>query len=182
MSRVILIGTTAATVMLTIAAVYFCGGGEIGAIDKKAMKHVALVEYVQARVAWEAGLRKFPDSPKLTYGMGTLLAVRGDLKQAQTYLERAVALSPETPEYHKELGICYLRAGRPADAEQELREVLRLNDAWPEAHFYLGMVYESQGWAELAMKEYVKEVNVNSCCTFAWAKIFDADKRDAARE
>ncbi len=182
MPRVILIGSTAATVMLIITAVFFCDQGDIGAIDKKAMRHYRLGEYEEALVTWEDGLERFPDSPELNYGLGTLLAARGKLKEGQECLEYAVALSPETPEYHKELGICYLQDDRVADAERELTAVLKLNDQWPEAHFYLGLVYERQGKSDLAMKEYVKEVNVNSCCTFAWAKIFDADKGRAEKQ
>ena len=182
MLRAILIGSTAATVMLIIAAVFFCDQGNIGAIDRKAMRHYRLGEYEEALATWEAGLKRFPDSPKLNYGLGTLLAARGNLTEGQQRLEYAAAVSPETPEYHKELGICYLQADRPADAERELKTVLKLNDKWPEVHFYLGLVYERQGKSDLAMKEYVKEVNVNSCCTFAWAKIFEADERRAKKQ
>jgi len=182
MLRAILVGSTAATVMLVIAAVFFCDQGDVAAIDREARKQYDLGKPEEALATLEAGLKRFPDSPKLNYGLGTLLAARGNLKEGQRRLEYAAAVSPETPEYHKELGICYLQADRPTDAERELKTVLKLNDKWPEAHFYLGLVYERQGKSDLAMEEYVKEVNVNSCCTFAWAKIFEADKSRTEKE
>ena len=33
------------------------------------------------------------------------------------------------------------------------------------------MIHEKRGNAELAMKEYVEELNYNPGCTFAWAKV-----------
>jgi Tfp pilus assembly protein PilF len=180
MLRLILIVTTAASVMLVIAAVFFCGEGRIGAIDREGMKHFRMGEYEQALGVWQPALEEFPDSWKLNYRVGTLLAVRKEFAAAEMHLRRALELCPtgrEALEVRKELAICCLRQDKDDEAERELRRVIAEDGEFPEAHFYLGLLYERRGDPEQAMKEYVEEVNVNACCTFAWAKIFAAEKR-----
>jgi Tfp pilus assembly protein PilF len=64
-----------------------------------------------------------------------------------------------------------LQQKRLDDAERELKAVIAAADWYPEAHFYLGHLYEQRGMRDRAIQEYVKELNVNPCCTFAWARV-----------
>ena len=181
MLRVIVVGSAAATVLLIIAAVFFCDDGPVGRIDREGMQHFSAGRLTEAMAAWEKGLEKFPDSGKLTYRVGTALAVKKEFAKAERYLERAVGLSPKDPEARKELALCYFQDGRLDDAERELRAVLRDADWFPEAHFFLGLIYEKRGQREPALREYVKELNVNPACTYAWAKIHTWDGTGAQK-
>jgi len=182
MFRVILVISTSATVMLVIAAVFFCDEGEVGRIDRDAMSLFRQGKLEEASTLWSEGLRKFPDSPRLHYRLGTALATRDDLKAGLPHLERAFQLDPQNLDIQKELSICYLRLDRLDDAERELTRLIERNDSYPEAHFFLGMIYEKRGENERAMEEYVREVNANACCTYAWAKIMTLDERRSQPE
>jgi tetratricopeptide (TPR) repeat protein len=173
--RVILIASTVATVVLVIAAVFFAGEGAIDDIDAEAMTHYRLGETAKAIAVWEAGLREFPDSATLHYRLGTMLAVEGDLVRAAEHLEWAKAVDPERHEIRRELALCYLQAERLADAECELRALLAQADWFPEAHYFLGTIHEKQNRPDEAMKEYIRELNVNPSCTYAWAKVMIPD-------
>lgn len=179
--RLMPIMLAAATVALIIAAVFAGGGGEVGTIDREGMKHFHAGRYALAMGVWEEGLARFPESPRLNYRVGTALAVRGNFPAAAKYLEEAAALSPEDPEICRELALCYLQDERAADAERELKRVLELADWFPEVHYFLGTIYERQGRHDEALGEYVKELNVNPGCTYAWAKIQTWEKA-AAKE
>lgn len=176
MLRAILVGFMAATVMLVIAAVFFCDDGEVGEIDRAGMAHYRRGEYVQSLETWEAGLAKFPDSARLHYRIGTALAVRGNFRDAAAYLELAARLSPDNHEIARELALCYFQDERLGDAERELKQLLARADWFPEAHYFLGLIYEQRGRHDRALEEYVKELNVNPSCTYAWAKIHTWEK------
>jgi len=182
MLRVIIGLSTAATVILIIAAVFFCDRGEIGAIDREGMGHFQAGEYASALGVWRKGLERFPDSAKLHYRVGTTLAVRGDFPEAEVHLERAVGLAPDDPEVRRELALCYFQDDRLDDAECELKRVLAQADWFPEVHFFLGLIYEKRHERELALDEYVRELNVNPACTYAWAKIETWEKPPQAAE
>ena len=50
------------------------------------------------------------------YGLGTLFARRGRVREALRHHEEAVRLAPDDPEAHNHLGIALLDAGLPGDA------------------------------------------------------------------
>jgi len=180
MFRAILVVMTLATAGLTVAAVFFCGEGPVDEIDAAAMRHYRQGQFQKALEVWQTGLERYPDSAKLHYRIGTILAVRGSFKRAATHLERAAALAPEDPEKRKELALCYLQDERCDDAERELRTVLKQAEWFPEAHYFLGSIYEKRGEHKRAMQEYVEELNVNPECAYAWAKVQQSG--DSARD
>ena len=178
MLRAILIGFVSATVMLVIAAAFYCDDGEVGKIDRAGMTHYRRGEYVQSLETWEAGLAEFPGSAKLHFRIGTTLAVRGNFRDAAIYLERGVRLSPDNHEMARELALCYFQDERLSDAERELKGLIARADWFPEAHYFLGLIYEQRGRRDRALEEYVKELNVNPSCTYAWAKIHTWEKTE----
>jgi tetratricopeptide (TPR) repeat protein len=171
MLRVIIGLAAAATVMLIVAAAFFCDRGEVGRIDREGMSHFRAGDYATALGAWRKGLERFPDSPTLHYRVGTTLAVRGEFREAEQHLERAVELAPDDAEMRRELALCYFQDNRLDDAERELKRVLARADWFPEAHFFLGLIYETRHQRDIALDEYIRELNVNPACTYAWAKI-----------
>ena len=181
MLRLILVVMTAATVTLVIAAAFFSGSGAVEKVDARALGLFRAGKSEEAIGAWREGLAKHPDSPRLHFGLGTALAVVGarhavPATEAIEHLETAVRLAPAEPEYRRELAICYLQQGRDGDAERELKAVLARADWFPDAHYYLGRVYEARGDRDAALGEYVRELNVNPCSTFAWAKVQSWEK------
>ena len=182
MLRVIVVVMTAATVMLIIAAVFFSSGGEPEKIDRQAYGLYRAGKYEEAAAAWREGVRKFPNSPRLQCGLGTMLAVLKDFPGAMTHLEAAVRLDTSEPRYRKELALCLMQQGRDAQAERELRSVVAAADWFPEAHYYLGVIHERRGERDLALEEYVKELNVNPSCTFAWAKVHSWEKKPSSAQ
>ena len=181
MLRSILVVMTAATIALIIAAAFFCGGGEVGEIDRRAMGLYGEGKYDEATAAWRQGLEKFPESAQLHYGLGTMLAVRRDFAGAEKHLETAVRLAPQEPKFRKELALAYFQDQRLDDAERELKAVIAEADWFPEAHYYLGHLYEQRGERDRALEEYVRELNVNPSCTFAWAKVQTWEQRPETR-
>jgi|GEM_PF-3573362 len=176
MLRAIVVGFMAATVMLLIAAVFFCDEGELGKIDRAGLAHYRRGEYMQSLATWESGLAKFPKSPRLHFRIGTVLAVRGNFRDAADYLERGLRLSPDNHEMSRELALCYFQDERLDDAERELKSLIARADWFPEAHYFLGLIYEQRGRRDRALEQYVKELNVNPSCTYAWAKIHTWEK------
>ena len=174
MFRCVLVVLTVSMVGLVIAAVFFCDGGPVGEIDEAGMDLYRKGQYLEALEVWRSGLETYPDAGRLHYRVGTILAVRSSFERAEQHLRRAVELSPDELEIRKELGICYLQAERPDDAERELKAVLARADWFPEVHYYLGMIYEKRGDHDAAREQYVKELNHNPGCAFAWAKVHGA--------
>jgi tetratricopeptide (TPR) repeat protein len=171
MLRLMLVIMIAATVAIIVAAVFFMNDGPVAGIDREAMGLYNQGQYDAAISVWRQGLEKYPDSAQLNGGLGTMLAVRKDFAASAKYLEKAVALAPEEPKFRKELALLYFQQKRLDDAERELKAVIAEADWYPEAHFYLGHLYEQRGMRDQALQEYVKELNVNPCSTFAWARV-----------
>ncbi|HUU43220.1 MAG TPA: tetratricopeptide repeat protein [Planctomycetota bacterium] len=182
MLRAILVVMTLAAAGLVVAAVFFCGDGPVGTIDAEGMNLYRRGKFDDALATWRAGLETYPDSPRLHYRIGTILAVRKDFEPATVHLERAVALVPDDPATRKELALLYLQQERTDDAERELRCVLDQADWFPEVHYFLGVIHEKRGERERAMEEYVQELNVNPECGYAWAKVFESDRRKGSAE
>jgi tetratricopeptide (TPR) repeat protein len=172
----------AATVMLVIAAVWFCDEGEVGKIDGAGQQQFMRGEYMAALETWETGLRAHPDSCQLNYRIGTMLAVRGNFTAAREYLRRAMALNPDRNDVRKEYALVCFQEERLEEAERELKAIVARENAFPEAHFYLGLLYEKTGRQDEALEEYVQELNENPACTFAWAKVQTWEKKPVSAE
>lgn len=171
MLRAIVIIMAASTAALVVAAVFFSGPTESEKVDERAFGLYRAGKYEDATAVWRDGVAKFPQSAALHCGLGTMLAARKDFVPATEHLETSVRLAPKEPRFRKELALCYLQQGRDADAERELKTVLAEADWLPEAHYFLGHIYERRGERGRALDEYVRELNVNPCSTFAQAKI-----------
>jgi Flp pilus assembly protein TadD len=77
---------------------------------------------------YEAAEREFreaenanPGNGQVLLELGKLLLVRGNLKEAQTRLERALAAMPDKAGVHYQLGLLYGRLGETEKAQQHLR-------------------------------------------------------------
>ena len=77
---------------------------------------------------YEAAEREFreaetanPANGQVLLELGKLLLVRGNLKEAQPRLEKALAAMPDAPGVHYQLGLLYGRLGETEKAQQHLR-------------------------------------------------------------
>ena len=180
MLRLMLIVMTAATVTLVITAAFFCRTTATEELDARAMKLYQAGKYEEAVALWREGVAKYPQSARLHGGLGTMLAVRKEFAEAAEHLETAARLDPKDPRHRRELALCLMQQQRDVEAERELKAAIALQEDFPELHFYLGMIYERRGDREGALEEYVKELNGNPSCTFAWAKLHTWEKTASA--
>ncbi len=91
--------------------------------------------------------------------LGYMFAERGEnLKEAQTLIEKAVALEPDNGAYVDSLGWVYYRLGRLEDARVALERATHLetNDGTVEEH--LGDVYGALGQADRAGEAYRRAI------------------------
>lgn len=72
-----------------------------------------------------AAVRLLPDVGVVWSGLGTFLANRGKLLEAESVLRRGVELEPDEPRPHAALGRFLWRLGKCADARSELRAARR---------------------------------------------------------
>ena len=77
----------------------------------------------QARSYFQRAYRLAPDDLYILNSYGALCGREGDLDEAETLFERALALDPDFPNARHGLALVYDRQGRPQDAEAQLREL-----------------------------------------------------------
>lgn len=92
--------------------------------------------------------------PEVTFGFGS---ERTELRQAEAFFRRALAVDSSVPEWHLRLGHVLLLLGRYADAVKELREAFATEgDALLRYYvgLFLGAAEEALGHADAARQAY----------------------------
>lgn len=80
-------------------------------------------ELAAARETLRNGLARIPDSGKLFWGMGILLAAEGNPQPAVEYLEKAIELLPEWPGSYAALGFLYFQIRQIDKARDTLNQI-----------------------------------------------------------
>lgn len=93
------------------------------------------------------GNRHWAGSTAVLRQQAEAASTAGDWTQAQTLLERAVAIDQTDPESHFNLGVVYIRQNKFSAAAASFETVLQLVPDSPDAHFALGLVYAQLGRA-----------------------------------
>ena len=75
---------------------------------------------------------------------------RGDMIEARSAYQKAVALDPGYAAPHNDLGVLFEQEGRLEEAEVAYRRALTLDPNYPEPHANLAMLYERMGQPEKA--------------------------------
>ena len=77
-----------------------------------------------------------------------------DLKQAETLLQKAVAIDPKLDEAYLQLGVLHFASGHLEQAVRDFKKSIEVNPRLGEAHRQLGLVYQRTGEKEKAQQEF----------------------------
>ncbi len=121
--------------------------------------YLALIEedadkLTSAEDFYKASLTAWPDYARSLTGLGTLLSMRGEYEQAQSMLERAVALDAESAISRANLGFVYLSLNLMNKAERQLRYAVELNPDMVFARVNLGFIYMETERYDKAIEQY----------------------------
>ena len=93
---------------------------------------------------WRAALAADADCRLCQTKLGAALLERGDARQAEPHLRRAVELLPGRASLHVDLGVALALNGRDVEAERELGEAIRLTPTSVTARANLAALYTRQ--------------------------------------
>jgi tetratricopeptide (TPR) repeat protein len=92
---------------------------------------------------------------------GSVARNDGDLRGAQTLVDRALALDAECWLAHYELGVIEDLRGRPDRATRALHRSIEIEPAFCESHYSLGLVHLRQGRAAEAIDHFRDAARLN---------------------
>lgn len=79
-------------------------------------------KYEEAEREFRAAIQASPRNGQAPLELGKLLLTRGELTEARTFLERALATMPDASSVHYQLGLLYARLGQPEKAQEHARK------------------------------------------------------------
>ncbi len=132
------------------------------AVAAAAVVPLALSAYSQGAY-WENSIALFgravavePNSPDMSFALGTALAAEGRTHEALVPLEWAVRLQPRFADARAKYGLALVYERRFEEARAELDEALRLAPGIPEALFGRAQLLASLGLTSEATRAYVE--------------------------
>jgi tetratricopeptide (TPR) repeat protein len=108
-------------------------------------------EYTNAKECVARVLDAKPEHFEATFLMGLIQHRKGNLREAQTGLERAVGLKKESSAAHASLGSLLAEIGNNQQALKHLATALKLKPSAP-VHFLMGAVYYGAGQQKRAIQ------------------------------
>ncbi|MDR0515846.1 MAG: tetratricopeptide repeat protein [Fibromonadaceae bacterium] len=127
----------------------------------------------EADAMFKAILKKNPESAEANYQYGRYIMQRGNFKNSQGYLEKAVKIEPYNSRYIARLGMAEYYLRQNANAETLYKRALKLNPGDYNTWFNLGELYlnlanEGGNSAEvrkkihLALESYIETIKLDS--------------------
>lgn len=113
--------------------------------------HFQAKQYSAAKDCIIRVLAAKPENFEATFLMGLIQHRKGDLRDAQAKLEKAVGLKKESSAAHASLGSVMAEAGNKQQALKHLSTALKLKPSAP-VHFLLGAVYYGAGQHKRAIQ------------------------------
>ena len=110
--------------------------------------------------------------------LGTILARRDDLHEAESYLRRAVQIAPAYPKANEELGSVLLNRGKPLEAIPFLRKATELSPSSAECFFKLGGALKLAGDNDGAAAAFAQSQRLSP----SKAKLEEASRLFAAKK
>jgi Flp pilus assembly protein TadD len=93
--------------------------------------------------------------------MGYAYYKLGEYGQAETYLNRAIAIDSSDPDQFIYLALAQLRLGRSLDATGNAERAIQRGPQSPGYHYILGMILEARGDRARAMAEFLSELSAH---------------------
>ena len=93
---------------------------------------------------------------------------QGKLTEAQTYIERAIALAPKNPGHYNTLGLIHSKLGEWEKAAQFFQRAIELAPDKDAYWFNLGNVQRNMGNDENAIRCYLKAIQLNPQKFIIW--------------
>ena len=151
--------------------------GELKHIKKEAEVAMGSGDWVGAVARWEQVLESEPASVSARNRLGIAHTRLGHYKAAEAEFREAIRIDEEDPSSYFNFALLYLHQGKTDLAEAWLNETLERASWYPEVHYHLGYIREKEGQYDEAVKEFVKELNVNPSCPKSWHELFRLKKQ-----
>ena len=110
--------------------------------------------------------------------LGTILARRDNLHEAESHLRRAVQIAPAYPKANEELGSVLLNRGKPEEAIPFLRKATELSPSSAECFFKLGGALKLAGDNDGASAAFAESQRLSP----SKAKLEEASRLFAAKK
>ena len=107
--------------------------------------YVELGKEDSARYEYERAIMQNDSLAEAYIRLAVLHQNHGDLEQALSNAQRALALRPEDPDYRYIVGHALLQSGKLAEAEAQLRRTVEQQPGHAKAHYSLGSVLARSG-------------------------------------
>jgi predicted AlkP superfamily phosphohydrolase/phosphomutase/tetratricopeptide (TPR) repeat protein len=118
--------------------------------------YARLLQWQNAKSAYEKALALDPDSALAFQGLSTVYRRLGDNQQTADCALHAVGLLHRLPLAHFNLGVALVRSGDPERAKVAFETALRFNPGMVNAHRYLATIYRSEG-SDLEKAEFHRQ-------------------------
>lgn len=111
-------------------------------------------KFTEAKNEFSAGLKKYPKSGKLAYGLGWTELMEGDVSRALALFGQAIKNDEGFFGGYKGMATLYLMMGSPEKSLEYYKEALKRDEKNPSIHSNLGDLYRNQGKFEEAKQSY----------------------------
>lgn len=109
---------------------------------------------------WEQRLKQNPKDDAALAELGVVYFQKGDLQQAEAYLQKALKINKDNPAAAYHLGLIYMSQKKFADAEKEFKKLTARYPTNPLGFYQLALAYFEQGKLDAAL-EKLKFINDN---------------------
>jgi len=109
----------------------------------------------------ERGLLADGSLPGYYDALGSVYYLKGSLRKAISFYQKAVEIEPEYGKAHINLAFKYAEQGRFEDAVKELRVALRIHPNYPDLHYSLGLWHLDRACFQEAEGEFRRALELN---------------------
>jgi tetratricopeptide (TPR) repeat protein len=118
----------------------------------------AILAYRQA-LQWQQDAPHPSEQPMIN--LATVLIQQGQLDEALSLLNQALAIAPQDVRIHEQLGHLHLQKGQLPEAQREFESAVKLLPSSAADHFLLGQVYHRLGLEPQAKSELSRAAELN---------------------
>ena len=110
---------------------------------------------------WKDVVQKSPHKARAYNNLGWAFYKKGDLKEAMTDFNKAIAIDPDYLFSYDDRGLIYAKEGRFTEAIDEYNKALKINPNYPMIYFNRGVSYASLNKNVLAMSDLNKAIELD---------------------